>query len=409
MTNQSGIDTTSWLTGEGQQENERQCRQHRGTGLISAIPVPAYRHHNTFHAAPRDSSIRCCIHCSTSLFARSGRCGPAWMGFGKWPSLISLAKPFYRSCRWNWWCSSCRSRGSTRHAAIHRRGLLLRSTWVRISSVRFMKVGQMRGESAETELSELALLGYRDCRQGNSLASGSLYSGDRGAKLPNALIRSLNRACSPATGDPVPIPRSASGAALLHGDAKPSTLLRASSIQPIQFGAAEILLSDAIAPTYGIPGFPDDGSEPAKVASGFRIHQRTDGFDKIHTKPGLSAAGRRCHVPRQTKRRIRRIRGAGLLTQHAQGHKWLCSDKTARRVPCYSRKIRNSIHKICFRYAAHNASLPVNELSTCLWFMDEIDNKQERSRTEDKDRTPDSGSRMNDLPLTSVHIINPRW
>nr|MCR0992999.1 hypothetical protein [Escherichia coli] len=43
------------------------------------------------------------------------------------------------------------------------------------------------------------------------------------------------------------------------------------------------------------------GQEPAKVASGFRIHQRTDGFDKVHTEPDLSAAEGVVMFPRQTK------------------------------------------------------------------------------------------------------------
>ena len=87
MTNQSGIAITCRLTGECLQEDERKCRQHQGQGRV---PQYQRRHCNTFHAAaPRDSSIRCCIHCSTSLlYQRLLR--PSLMGFGKWPSLISL-------------------------------------------------------------------------------------------------------------------------------------------------------------------------------------------------------------------------------------------------------------------------------------------------------------------------------
>ncbi|MCU4300896.1 hypothetical protein HFK70_025380 [Escherichia coli] len=70
--------------------------------------------------------------------------------------------------------------------------------------------------------------------------------------------------------------------------------------QPIQFGAVEILLSDAQHHVV-FRLFRMTGQEPAKVASGFRIHQRTDGFDKVHTEPDLSAAEGVVMFPRQTK------------------------------------------------------------------------------------------------------------
>lgn len=90
MTNQSGNDDKQLADQRSQQKDERELSAPApGAGLISTIPapafctLPAYWHHNTFHAAaPRDSSIRCCIHCSTSLlYQRLLR--PSLMGLGK--------------------------------------------------------------------------------------------------------------------------------------------------------------------------------------------------------------------------------------------------------------------------------------------------------------------------------------
>ena len=55
----------------------------------------------------------------------------------------------------------------------------------------------------------------------------------------------------------------------------------------------------------GIPVFRMTGQEPAEVTSGCCIHQRTDGFDKIHTEPDFSVTegvvmfhGRRSRIRR---------------------------------------------------------------------------------------------------------------
>ena len=77
-----------------------------GAGPGSTIPalafctLPAYRHYNTFHAAaPQDSSIRCYIHCSTSLpllhftFVPAAA-APQFDGFREMAFTDQLVKPF---------------------------------------------------------------------------------------------------------------------------------------------------------------------------------------------------------------------------------------------------------------------------------------------------------------------------
>ncbi|EFJ90356.1 hypothetical protein HMPREF9531_04601, partial [Escherichia coli MS 45-1] len=124
----------------------------------------------------------------------------------------------------------------------------------------------------------------------------------------------------------------------------------------------EILLSDAQHHVV-FRLFRMTGQEPAKVASGFRIHQRTDGFDKIHTKPGLSAVEGVVMFPRQTKQDPP-YPGAGLLTQRTLKD---ADDFVLIRWPegCQAIvEIRNSIHKICSVMRSPQCVLPVNEL-TC--------------------------------------------
>ncbi len=96
MTNQSGRDGNLLADRRMSAGRFTGMSPAPGTGPGSTIPAPAFctlpahRHHNTYHATPpRDSSVRCCIHCSTSLlYPRLLR--PGFMGSGKWPSLISL-------------------------------------------------------------------------------------------------------------------------------------------------------------------------------------------------------------------------------------------------------------------------------------------------------------------------------
>ena len=56
------------------------------------------------------------------------------------------------------------------------------------------------------------------------------------------------------------------------------------------------------------------GQEPAEISSRCCIHQRTDGFDKVHTEPDLSAAEGTVIFTWQTKQDPS-YPGAGLLTQ----------------------------------------------------------------------------------------------
>ncbi len=88
------------------------------------------------------------------------------------------------------------------------------------------------------------------------------------------------------------------------------------------------------------------GQEPAKVASGFRIHQRTDGFDKIHTKPDFSVTEGVVMFPRQTKQ-APPYPGAGLFTQRTVEN---TDDFVLIRRPEGRQAIvemSDTIHKIC--------------------------------------------------------------
>lgn len=67
---------------------------------LAFCTLPAYRHYNTFHAAaPQDSSIRCYIHCSTSLpllhftFVPAAA-APQFDGFREMAFTDQLVKPF---------------------------------------------------------------------------------------------------------------------------------------------------------------------------------------------------------------------------------------------------------------------------------------------------------------------------
>ncbi len=103
--------------------------------------------------------------------------------------------------------------------------------------------------------------------------------------------------------------------------------------------------------------------EPAEVTSGGCIHQRTDGFDKIHTKPGLSAAEGTVIFTRQTKQDPP-YPGAGLLAQHTVEN---ADDFVLIRWPEGRHaivEIRDSIHKICSVIRSPQRVLPVDAL-TC--------------------------------------------
>ncbi|EFJ86460.1 hypothetical protein HMPREF9536_03234, partial [Escherichia coli MS 84-1] len=93
------------------------------------------------------------------------------------------------------------------------------------------------------------------------------------------------------------------------------------------------------------------------------IHQRTDGFDKIHTKPGLSAVEGIVIFTRQTKQDPP-YPGAGLLTQRtlkdADNFALIRRPEGGQAIV----EIRNSIHKICSVMRNPQCVLPVNEL-TC--------------------------------------------
>lgn len=106
MTNQSGRDNNPLLNGRYQQEDEREYRQHQGQGR-----VPQYQRWHFAHCQrtgittrfmllpPQDSSIRCYIHCSTSLpllhftFVPAAA-APQFDGFREMAFTDQLVKPF---------------------------------------------------------------------------------------------------------------------------------------------------------------------------------------------------------------------------------------------------------------------------------------------------------------------------
>lgn len=146
MTNQSGIAITCRLTGECLQEDERKCRQHQGQGRVpqyqlAFCTLPAYRHYNTFHAAAPgflDSLLHPLLHFTFVPAAAA----PQFDGFREMTFTDQLVKPFI--------CHASET-GDVVHVD---QGSSARSntlSWpvievniVRMSSVRFMEVGQMR-------------------------------------------------------------------------------------------------------------------------------------------------------------------------------------------------------------------------------------------------------------------------
>lgn len=106
MSNQSGRDNNPLLNGRYQQEDEREYRQHQGQGR-----VPQYQRWHFAHCQrtgittrfmllpPQDSSIRCYIHCSTSLpllhftFVPAAA-APQFDGFREMAFTDQLVKPF---------------------------------------------------------------------------------------------------------------------------------------------------------------------------------------------------------------------------------------------------------------------------------------------------------------------------
>lgn len=106
MTNQSGRDNNPLLNGRYQQEDEREYRQHQGQGR-----VPQYQRWHFAHCQrtgittrfmllpPQNSSIRCYIHCSTSLpllhftFVPAAA-APQFDGFREMAFTDQLVKPF---------------------------------------------------------------------------------------------------------------------------------------------------------------------------------------------------------------------------------------------------------------------------------------------------------------------------
>lgn len=106
MSNQSGRDNNPLLNGRYQQEDEREYRQHQGQGR-----VPQYQRWHFAHCQrtgittrfmllpPQNSSIRCYIHCSTSLpllhftFVPAAA-APQFDGFREMAFTDQLVKPF---------------------------------------------------------------------------------------------------------------------------------------------------------------------------------------------------------------------------------------------------------------------------------------------------------------------------
>ena len=115
MTNQSGKrhENSYWLRGvSGKISGSVASTGGQAGSTTSArfctLPAEPALQHASCHAAPRDS-IRCCIHCSTSL-CTSGCCAPSLMA-AEMAFTDQLCKPFHRSRRRNWWCSSASIRG----------------------------------------------------------------------------------------------------------------------------------------------------------------------------------------------------------------------------------------------------------------------------------------------------------
>ena len=240
---------------------------------------------------------------------------------------------------------------------------LVEVNMVRMSFVRFMKFGQNAGKMLNRAFRTVLQIGipglparqrrlpdrtHHDDRGRNhwtpiSTLWGCLQSGER---LSNTTSRVIcfwyGFAASPVTRNPV----------------------RCSGIQnqPVQFRAIRNTPVWRTAPR-GIPAFQDDGSGASRGHVRCCIHQRTDGFDKIHTKPGRSAVEGVVifHTADEAGSAV-----SGSRTAHAAHAKDADNFALIRRPEgaCAIVEIRNSIHKICSVMRNPQCVLPVNEL-TC--------------------------------------------
>ncbi len=375
---------------------------HQGQGWF-----PQYQRRHFAHCQlPASQHVSCCcsswflnsllIHCSTSLlYQRLLR--PSLMGLGNglhW----SACKTIYLSYRWN--CDVVHVDqgivGTQQHAVV----AVIEVNMVRISSVRFMKVVRI-GERCWAVFSE------RSCRSGiagipaRQRASGSHTP--RRSRAKSWTPRSNLWGClrSPVNDCPAHIP----GYLFLVRCRFPRwrearTLLQASRISRSSSGPSKYSVWRT-APR-GIPAFPDDGSGARKVASGFRIHQRTDGFDKIHTNQVcLLLKALSCSHGRRSRSAVSVSRTAHAA--HAQGRRWLVLIRWPEGCQAIV-EIRNSILRYVPLCAAHNASCPW--MSWRLWLADEIDGISEELKqngkigTEHRIQVQDEWS-----PLTSVHTL----
>ena len=277
-------------------------------GILHITSVPALQHVSC--CCSRDSSIRCCIHCSTSLlYQRLLR--PSLIRFREMTFTDQLGKTIYRSCQWNWWCSSCRSGSSTRSNTLS--WPVIESTWSEYPLWDLWRVRRMQGKMLN-----------RAFRAGLLRDTGDYWRWQRAsdraprrsrAKSLNAHINSLS--LSSQSGERLPSTTSRVicfwyGALLPRWRRSP---VRYSSIQyqPVQFRAIEILLSDAQHPWYSRFSGWRVGSQQ-RITSGVAFISALTVSIKSIPNPRVCLLLKALSCSRQTKQDPP-YPGAGLFTQ----------------------------------------------------------------------------------------------